>query len=61
LPCGINPLYYEACSKTRLVSEQAHGKKDYARIRADWEKALEINSNYAAARRRLEFLRDEGD
>jgi hypothetical protein len=40
--------------------EQAHGKKDYVRARADWEKVLEINPDYAAARRRLEALQREG-
>ncbi|MDR0629377.1 MAG: tetratricopeptide repeat protein [Treponema sp.] len=32
-------------------------KKDYARVRADWEKALQLNPNEANERKNLEVLR----
>jgi tetratricopeptide (TPR) repeat protein len=35
-------------------------KNDYARARANWEKALQINPNNAAARNNLEHLQNEG-
>jgi Flp pilus assembly protein TadD len=35
-------------------------KNDYAHARADWEKALQINPNNAAARNNLEHLQNEG-
>jgi Flp pilus assembly protein TadD len=37
-----------------------YGKEDYARARANWEKALQLNPNDADARNNLEVLRDEG-
>jgi Flp pilus assembly protein TadD len=35
-------------------------KEDYARARADWEKALQLDPNNAVARQNLEVLRKQG-
>jgi Tfp pilus assembly protein PilF len=37
-----------------------YNKKDYARARADWEKALQIDPHVANARDNLETLPREG-